>query len=64
MRYKFNTKWDKQELKCACLFGNSACDRFRSCEVLELTLKQYDDSKEYMNHSSYKRTHGAIAQRR
>lgn len=61
-KYKFNTRWDKKELKCACLYGNAACDRYRKCEVLELTLDPYKDVKECMQERRYKRVGGAIKQ--
>ncbi|WP_373899293.1 hypothetical protein ACER0A_002145 [Haloimpatiens sp. FM7315] len=48
-KYKFNTRWNKSILKCACLFGNPACDRYRKCEVLELTLEPYADIEKCMN---------------
>ena len=62
-KYKFNTRWDKDTLKCACLFGNACCDRFKKCEVLELTLNPYDNLKECMEERSYKRVKGVLRQK-
>lgn len=55
-KYKFNMRWDKKELKCACLYGNAACDRDKTCEVLELTLNPFDGAKECMKGRSYKKS--------
>ncbi|WP_050607251.1 hypothetical protein [Clostridium niameyense] len=62
MKYKFNTRWDKNILKCACLVGNPACDRYKKCEVLEFKFNPYKDITKCMNHESYKRIRGKIQQ--
>lgn len=62
-KYKFNTRWNNKELRCACLYGNPACDRYKTCEVLELTLNPYNDVKECMKERSYKRIGGALRQK-
>ncbi|TCO69515.1 hypothetical protein EV214_13139 [Marinisporobacter balticus] len=61
-KYKFNTRWNEDELKCACLFGNPGCDRFKTCETLELTLNPYGDIEECMKARKYKRKKGALRQ--
>lgn len=61
-KYKFNTRWNENILKCACLFGNPACDRYKKCEVLELILEPYTDIEKCMKHRSYKRIRGKIQQ--
>lgn len=58
VRYKFNTRWNGKVLRCACLFGNPCCDRYKTCEVLDLTLSQFDGIEEVMKARSYKRTKG------
>lgn len=63
-KYEFNTRWDKKTLICACLQGNPACDRYKTCEVLELTLDPYEGTKECMKERSYKRCNGAVKQKR
>lgn len=63
-KYEFNTRWNKDILICACLRDNPCCDRYKTCEVLELTFNPYDDVKECMNERSYKRSGGAIKQRK
>lgn len=62
-KYKFNTRWNGNDLRCACLYGNPCCDRFKNCEVLELTLKPYADIEECMKARKYKREKGAIKQK-
>lgn len=62
-QYVFYSRWDKHELKCACLFGNPCCDRYRQCEEIELKLKPYEDVESCMNKArKYKRHKGAIRQ--
>jgi hypothetical protein len=61
-KYKFNTRWNKETLRCACLVSNPACDRFKTCEVLELTHDPYEGIKTCMKESSYKKVHGALRQ--
>ena len=62
-RYKFNTRWNGKELRCACLYGNACCDRFKTCEVLELTLHEFEGIGECMKARKYKREKGAIRQK-
>lgn len=61
-KYKFNTRWNKDILKCACLFGNACCDRFKTCEVLELTHDPYENLEECMKERTYRREKGALRQ--
>ena len=61
-KYKFNTRWNKKILKCACLFGNAACDRFKTCEVLDFTHNPFDDIKECMKERTYRRDKGVFKQ--
>ncbi|GIM29883.1 hypothetical protein CPJCM30710_25490 [Clostridium polyendosporum] len=63
MKYKFNTRWNGKQLKCACLFGNACCDRFKKCEVLELTMDPFDGIKECMGQRKYVRENGALKQK-
>jgi hypothetical protein len=58
VRYKFNTRWNGKVLRCACLYGNPCCDRFRTCEVLEVKISPFADIEECMKARSYKRTKG------
>lgn len=62
-KYLFNTRWNKKELKCACLAGNPCCDRYKTCEQLWLTHNPYDDIEECMNQRSYVRRNGAMRQK-
>jgi hypothetical protein len=63
-KYEFNTRWDKDILICACLQDNPCCDRYKTCEVLELTFNPYDGVKDCMGQRKYKRNkRGAIEQR-
>lgn len=62
-KYNFNTRWNGKELKCACLYGNPCCDRYRNCEKLELTLDPFDGIKDCMKERSYKKVHGAYKQK-
>lgn len=49
------TNWDKQDLKCACLFGSPMCPRYKECEELEVVLDTYADIEETMrNERRYK----------
>ena len=61
-KYKLNTRWNKEGLRCVCLFGNPCCDRFKTCDVLEFTHNPFSDIKECMKGNSYKRCNGAIRQ--
>lgn len=63
MKYKFNTRWNKQILICACLYGNPCCDRYKKCEVIEMTLHQFDDVLKCMDHDHYERKNRALRQR-
>lgn len=48
------TNWDKQDLKCACLFFNPMCPRYKTCEELEVTLDPYQNLEETMRDERYK----------
>ncbi|MBU3227370.1 hypothetical protein [Clostridium algidicarnis] len=48
-RYKLNIRWNRDALRCMCLYGNSYYDRFiKTREVLELTLDSYKEIEECM----------------
>ena len=56
--YVFLTKWEGQELKCACLFHNPMCSS-KVCEEIELSLLPYQDLEECMKEQRmYKRGKG------
>ena len=62
-KFDFNTKWDKDILKCACLTSNPCC-KSKDCEVLSLTLNPYDDLIDTMQkQNTYKKVKGAWRQR-
>ena len=62
IRLTFYTKWDEQELKCACYIKNPRCKYHKECEELELTLSVYDGIEECMRTRKYKKEHGVIKQ--
>lgn len=57
------SKWDVDELECACLLSNPLCDRYRECEELELILDTYGGIEECMRNRKYIKEHGVIKQR-
>lgn len=61
-KFKFNTRWDGDNLICACLFGNPCCDRFKKCEVQYLTHDPYEDIEQVMKERSYKKVKGSYRQ--
>ena len=61
-KYVFYTKWQSNDLECACLFFNPLCDRCKDCEEVELTLNPYEDLETCMRERSYKRKNGALRQ--
>ena len=61
--YVFLSKWDGQELRCACLFHNPLCINYKDCEELELSLLPYEDVVECMKARRYQRINGAIKQK-
>ena len=61
-KYKFNTRWNKEVLRCACQFGNPCCDRFKAFEVLELTHNPYEDIERCMKERSYRKEKGKVRQ--
>lgn len=61
--YVFLSKWDGQELRCACLFHNPLCIDNKECEEIELSLLPYEDVVECMKARRYQRTNGAIRQK-
>lgn len=62
-KYCFYTKWQGNELECACLFHNPCCNQYKNCEEIELELRPYDDIEECMRARRYKRENGAIRQK-
>ena len=62
MKIIFYTKWDGQELICACYIKNPMCPHHKECEELELTLSVYDGIAECMKHRKYKKERGVIKQ--
>jgi len=61
-RFIFNTKWDGQELICACYVKNPLCKEYKQCEELELTLSVYDGVEECMKARKYKKQGGVVKQ--
>lgn len=61
-QYVFLSKWDKQNLICACLFHNPCCTNVKKCEEIELTLSPWEDLEELMRARKYKRINGALKQ--
>lgn len=58
------SKWNKNDLICACLFFNPLCSNCKECEELEVIIKPYDDVEECLkNKRGYKRHNGALRQR-
>ena len=57
------TNWENGELKCACSFFNPMCEKFKTCEELEVKYNPYEDIEECMGHRSYKKVNGVIKQR-
>lgn len=57
------SNWDREELKCACLFGNPCCGK-KDCEELEVKFNPYDDLETVMKEQRrYKRIRGKVQQR-
>jgi hypothetical protein len=64
-KFIFLTKWDKHDMKCACLQMNPCCDKYRECEEIELTLNPFDDIEECIrNQKAYIRTKGGALKQR
>lgn len=61
--YVFLSKWDGQELRCACLFHNPLCSDNKECEEIELSLLPYEDVIDCMKARRYQRSNGAIRQK-
>ena len=61
--YVFLSKWDGQELRCACLFRNPLCSDNKECEEIELSLLLYEDVIDCMKARRYQRSNGAIRQK-
>lgn len=58
------SKWDKWEMKCACLHSNPLCRCYKECEEIEVTIKPYQDVEECLrNQRSFKRHNGALRQK-
>lgn len=62
IKLTFNTKWDNQELICACYIKKPMCQDFKNCEELDLTLSIYDGIEECMRHRKYKKQGGVTKQ--
>lgn len=62
MRIIIYTKWDSEELECACYIKNPLCDNYKQCEELELKLDKYDGIQECMRQRKYKKERGVIKQ--
>jgi len=63
-RIKVNcfTRWKKDFLICLCKVGNPACDRHKTCEILEFEHDKYKDLKGCMNERKYKKVNGKVKQ--
>lgn len=61
--YIFLSKWDGQDLKCACLFHTPLCKDNKECEEIELSLLPYEDVVDCMKARRYKRVNGALKQK-
>lgn len=62
-RYVFLSNWEEQDLKCACLFHNPLCQKYKKCEEIELTLSPYEDLESCMKERKYQRVNGALRQK-
>ena len=62
-RYVFLSNWEGQELKCACLFNNPLCKKYKKCEEIELTLSPYEDLESCMRERKYQRVNGYLRQK-
>lgn len=62
-KFVFYTKWDKENMLCACMLHNPLCDKFRQCEELELTLNPYGDIEEVMMERKYRKERGVTKQK-
>lgn len=62
MTYDCYTRWKNNNLICICKVGNPACDRYKSCEILQFEHNKYSDIKKCMQHDKYKRVNGKIKQ--
>lgn len=63
-KYVFLSRWDKYNLKCACLFHNPCCDRYTTCEEIELELNPWDDIETVMHERRYTRGKGGALKQR
>lgn len=57
-KFVFYSKWNKDNMVCACLFHNPCCENHKNCEEIELELKPYDDLEEVMKQRRYIRSKG------
>ncbi|EES49810.1 hypothetical protein [Clostridium botulinum] len=55
MNVKCYIKWKGKELRCLCKVGNEACDRYKSCNKVEVTLNQYKGWEECFKNSERRR---------
>ena len=62
-QYVFLSKWEGQDLKCACLFFNPKCENYKNCEEIEFTLAPYEDLEQCMRERRYERRNGALRQK-
>ncbi len=62
MKITFYTKWDGQELICACYIKNPMCSHYKECEEIELEFDKYANIHECMKHRKYKKQGGVIKQ--
>jgi hypothetical protein len=57
--YVFLSKWEGQDLKCACLFHNPLCENYKKCEEIELEYSPYQDIEQCMKEQrQYRRGKG------
>lgn len=63
MIVKLLTFWKDGELECTCPLKNKCKKHTFECEELEFTLDESMNTKELMNHRTYKRVRGRVQQR-
>ncbi|MBS6503490.1 hypothetical protein PMY38_11800 [Clostridium tertium] len=61
--YVFLSKWDGEEMECACLFHKPKCKDNKGCEEIELSLLPYEDVVECMKARRYERRKGSLRQK-
>ena len=60
--YVFLSKWEGQDLVCACMFFNPKCNS-KECEEIELSLLPYENLEQCMKERKYQRVNGALRQK-